>query len=586
MPSRLKAPVLTVDAAEMRKVDPRNVGTLYGMWTGKIFISSPFEGGLVAFLGSHQPRPVFNLSGLIDSLFSFVYTVFSRCAEAMEEGRRYENLSWRLWNRETFCCGSQTPVSSSSMRPSRAQRARQEAEEVPELSASVDSAVSDRQDDDEEEDQGSPMGSRSAPLDIEQPRIRRLDSFESRSRGRERHITSFHLERMFTSIKATKELEPLSLSASISPCTQTQHLRRTPSTRTTDVTPRPTSVAISAPPPTVDVSLPDTREIFEGGVTRESASSKSEPTDPMLSKEEPRRKNNVFMLGGSSGEDESSLEDHMQTSPPPQQQPQQYHSSLSDGLKQTMPRKKQTSFKEEVVTRTINEAMPPEDEEMLTDDDDDEVDDDEDVVSESAIGDDDSSDWDSVTESGHSSVDEKSMFKRVDSKLALTSRRSLLTNLLHGPQRAAAFAQQATSQSTSTLNRPRITSPNGPSVAISPEQGFTLEMRGAGIPRSKPIGVTTSSRAHPPVLSPRTTRRNMLGTELTESLRKHLLWERQHKNTTANALKRRHTAHDVANLQEYPTERHGSNNSKDASKNNSWNHYFDVGLGEYHQKGW
>jgi hypothetical protein len=75
----------------------------------------------------------------------------------------------------------------------------------------------------------------------------------------------------------------------------------------------------------------------------------------------------------------------------------------------------------------------------------------------------------------------------------------------------------------------------------------------------------------------------MLGTELTESLRKHLLWERQHK---ANALKRRHTAHDVANLQEYPNEKHGLNNSRDGSKNNSWNHYFDVGLGEYHQKGW
>ncbi|KAI9794624.1 MAG: hypothetical protein M1816_004511 [Peltula sp. TS41687] len=546
MPSRLKAPVLTVDAAEMRKVDPRNVGTLYGMWT-----------------------------------------VFSRCAEAMEEGRRYENLSWRLWNRETFCCSSQTSVPSSpsrSSRPPRVQRARQEAEEVPELSASVESAMSDQQDDNEEEEQDSSMGSRSAPLDIEQPRIRRLDSFESRSRGREKHITSFHLERMFTGIKATKELEPLSLSASMSHLTQSQHLRRTPSTRTTDVTPRPTSVVLSVPPPSVDVSPPDTREMFEVGVIRESASSESKATDPMPSKEEPRRKNNVFMLGGSSGEDESSLEDHMQILPLPQPQ-QYYHSSLSDGLKQNMPRKKQTSFKEEVATRTINESMPLEEDEMLTDDD--EVDDDdEDVVSESAIDDDDSSDWDSVSESGRSSVDEKPMFQRVDSKLNLTSRRSLLTNLLHGPQRAAAFAQQAASQSTSALNRPRTTGPNGPSVDLSPEQRSTLEMRGSGVPRSKPIGLPTSSRSHPPVLSPRTTRRNMLGTELTESLRKHLLWERQHKNTTANALKRRHTAHDVANLQEYPNEKHGANNSKEGSKNNSWNHYFDVGLGEYHSKGW
>lgn len=35
MPSRLAAPVLTVDAGKMHKVDPRNVESLFGMWTGK-----------------------------------------------------------------------------------------------------------------------------------------------------------------------------------------------------------------------------------------------------------------------------------------------------------------------------------------------------------------------------------------------------------------------------------------------------------------------------------------------------------------------------------------------------------------------
>ncbi|KAI9805997.1 MAG: hypothetical protein M1826_004692 [Phylliscum demangeonii] len=86
---------------------------------------------------------------------------------------------------------------------------------------------------------------------------------------------------------------------------------------------------------------------------------------------------------------------------------------------------------------------------------------------------------------------------------------------------------------------------------------------------------------HPPTLSPRSTRRHMLATELTESLRKHLLWERQQKHsTTSAALKRRHTSHDVAHLQAYP------HDSKDTSKTNSWNHYYDLGFGEYHQKGW
>lgn len=35
MPSRLSAPVLTVDAAKMRKVDTANTQSLHGMWLGE-----------------------------------------------------------------------------------------------------------------------------------------------------------------------------------------------------------------------------------------------------------------------------------------------------------------------------------------------------------------------------------------------------------------------------------------------------------------------------------------------------------------------------------------------------------------------
>lgn len=41
MPSRLAAPVLTVDAGKMHKVDPRNVESLFGMWTGKCHTRPP-----------------------------------------------------------------------------------------------------------------------------------------------------------------------------------------------------------------------------------------------------------------------------------------------------------------------------------------------------------------------------------------------------------------------------------------------------------------------------------------------------------------------------------------------------------------
>ena len=130
-------------------------------------------------------------------------------------------------------------------------------------------------------------------------------------------------------------------------------------------------------------------------------------------------------------------------------------------------------------------------------------------------------------------------------------------------------------------------------------------MRGPDVPRSKPIIVkpTPQALAH----SPRTTRRNMLATELTESLRRHLLWERQQKSATANAfLKRRHTAHDMANLQEYPVPKgqpakgqpqgQGASTAAasalrqaketDGVKMGSWTNYADFGPWEYHAKGW
>jgi len=125
-------------------------------------------------------------------------------------------------------------------------------------------------------------------------------------------------------------------------------------------------------------------------------------------------------------------------------------------------------------------------------------------------------------------------------------------------------------------------------------------MRAAQIPRSKPIIMTTSN-THQPALSPRTTRRNMLQTELTESLRKDLLWERQQKNATNNAvlkrqqsaisnpaLRRAMTTNDIKSMKAFPGDAMAKPSAyRDMAKNNSsYNEYFDQGLQEYHQKGW
>jgi hypothetical protein len=77
----------------------------------------------------------------------------------------------------------------------------------------------------------------------------------------------------------------------------------------------------------------------------------------------------------------------------------------------------------------------------------------------------------------------------------------------------------------------------------------------------------------------------MLATELTESLRRQLLWERQQKSSTANAvLKRRHTSHDVANLKQYPERPCMKEGDANAS---SWSEYFDKNVFTgYHAQGW
>ncbi|KAI9887729.1 MAG: hypothetical protein M1823_000478 [Watsoniomyces obsoletus] len=688
MSARLRAPVLTVDAAEMRKVDPRNVETLFGMWT-----------------------------------------VFSKCAEAMEEGRRYENLSWRLWNRETFCCTSpstsvvtsanatpvpttsiahppsllprtapvdstttsatstRSPSSSarsstssttsppSSLRSRESSHARTRREncslrrsrhrrasplsptaDLPELSASVDSAISDRDDDDDDDDDVACESLHTTPLDIERPAIRRLNSFESRSRGQERHLTSVHLERMFSSIKARKELLPLHLSAAdrtviVRSCTAERSPLEAhqPSSRPHHMTinesnmhePPAAIATISPPTPTPSNGAAKEREEHQTAADIPGAGASRKA---------------VFVFGGSSGDDESSLEDHMRGPPAPRVPPR---GALVDGSKPATATadRKQTSFSDEVVTRTIRDEALHEDSDAVTDDEADDDDEhatrarattsggamaDDSEVSESAIEDDDdddededieevddSSDWDSITESGRSSPEEKPLFQRVDSTRTLTSRRSLLTNLLHQSQRADAFAKVAAAQSAPAPAPSRRAHLGSRSDALSsaafmatdegadeddddaveddsddeavvedepsrPDRsGRRHHHRPAGavgklaadLPRSRPIIMTTSN-AHPPALSPRTTRRNMLATELTESLRKHLLWERAQKHLVAHAgLKRRHTAHDVARLQDYPQEPNA--NELPSSKNNSWNHYYyDLGLGQYHQKGW
>ncbi len=289
-------------------------------------------------------------------------------------------------------------------------------------------------------------------------------------------------------------------------------------------------------------------------------------------RQQPKRK--MFQLGcGSSGDDECpSLKSAMHTSRP---------NSLL-GVQ-----KKQASISNQVTTQTIQSPSDQSDS----------------YVDESAIDDDDEdSEWeDSIEESGKSSMDDTVTFKRVPSKPNLTSQRSLISLMFAGQDDRMRALSNHASQSTSAIPQRARTMQNISRMVASPNDSDDngLEMRRGlrptplkpinEIPRSvaQPIMTNTQPIRQQAALSPRTTRRNMLATELTESLRRHLLWERQQKTSTANAvLKRRHTSHDVANLKQYP-EKVYMGKVKEEPNANSWNQYFNRdAFGGYHAQGW
>lgn len=548
--------------------------------------------------------------------------VFSRCAESVEQGRRLENLSWRLWTREALCCETvQTKAQKAAPTTTTIPQDipdKQCIPDVPQLSGSVDSVA---------DDEAIELITESNPVEILRPHIQRQDSCaSSRSRGRERHITSGDLEKMVVTIIKEKEpnLSPLPqiISSSVetdSDRTQSSsEVEETPTTLATEsaggaspifTSQTSTTNSESSEPQATNVvrgfspsQFPSPRASHEpkslllhvipephsspapqlvqcgrqpakfalGGSSGDESSPSLEIRPEIL----PARKNKMFQIGGSSGstEDQSPL----------------LKSALHSGKPSSLlgVHKKQTSFSNEITTRTIS---TPSDQSGSD-------------VDESAIDDDDEdSEWeDSIEESGKSSMDDTVTFKRVPSRPNLTSQRSLISLMFAGQDDRTKGLSNFASHSTPAIAQRALQLQNVPNAGASPNDSDDngLEMR-RGLRRTplKPITEIPRSGAQPimtkptthyhqqTALSPRTTRRNMLATELTESLRRQLLWERQQKSSTANAvLKRRHTSHDVANLKQYPQKSY-INRSKDEINANSWNQFLREENG-YHAQGW
>jgi hypothetical protein len=525
----------------------------------------------------------------------------------MEDGKRYENMAWRLWSRETFCC---QPDNVASPQWSFEQ---QLPAEMPELSTSVAS-------DDSNLEVAITTTSRSHSTSASRPDLRRHDSATSQLRGK--HLTPIGLEKVVNSIQEKRFLEPLSplppqLAAPIAqqqaqtplttprPSSPPTTARRIPESSTSTVATTQGSEAMSPPvgseaSASTDMSHHSVVRGFERGHISTSVrsttnlnptpilkSSASFVAKPALSKLDlGKKKQPMFTLGGSSDEDPaSSLEAYSL----------KQRSSLTDNFRKAPAMHKTTSFKNEVSTRTYQD-MTSESEGAIESDSDDDVD-------ESAIEDEDSEegDWedeDNEEEESHpSSLKEGGLFRRVDSKPDLTSRRSLLTSALHEGDRAEALR---TAASSSAIRRSRTTTPNGPSTGTSPQEEG-LMMRSST--RPKPIIMTTSN-VHPPAMSPRTTRREMLRSELTGSLRQNLLWERQQKNATSNAVAKRQqsavslpalrraatTSNITGMTSEVQQNANPSNTSSsfrnDKNSNDAQQGYFDSGLLAYHTQGW
>jgi hypothetical protein len=513
--------------------------------------------------------------------------VFNKCADSVEQGRRLENLSWRLWQREQFCCdeknclenssdnnNSVTPSPTTQLPPRSIPSATRIQDDVPHLSSSVESTP---------DEEAVEFSSVSLPLDISRPMIRRQDSTASTRSRRERHITADDFEKMVSSIINTKEAIPLSAPEPARPivCQPTpivvDEMANAGSSTLTDdseaivhslvdlssphMTPR-TQIVHGFSPSQVHVAIsPPAPEPVSATITDIPA-----PDAAPAAKNIQPKKQAKFALGGScSSSEPDSLRPVM--------------ASRSGSLLSAM--RKQACFSNQILTCTYDADEAAID----SDTDDDELD-------ESAIEDDESSDWeDSVEESGRSSIDD-AVFKRDNSKVHLPSRPSLITLMIENNERAYGIA----SQSTTALHRLRSPGPKvAPSSSPNDSDDGGLVMKRAGRPSPLgPINETTRTKAQPIVashyntmappncLSPRTTRNHMVQAELTASLRVGIVHARKQNGL---GLQRRHTSHDVATLKQFPEK---SCLKKEEDQNaSSLSQYFlqDTSNG-YHDRGW
>ena len=193
----------------------------------------------------------------------------------------------------------------------------------------------------------------------------------------------------------------------------------------------------------------------------------------------------------------------------------------------------------------------------------------EDEDGESAVmSDDDDDEWeDSQSDTGSVRDDEHLFDKREDTQL--TSRPSMLSTLFKSKSDYNLSSQAFRSQNTFVRSRTSPSHTPRPQP-VSPAPAPVSDGLPMRIPAPQSGLTVNGDIAQPIPASPRTTRRKMMASELSESLRRNLLWERQHRTL----IKRRHTSNDLARLKEFPE---GLSGSKKNNQSKFGDYAFDSG---------
>jgi hypothetical protein len=495
---------------------------------------------------------------------TFFRVVFTKCAENLENGRRLENFSWRLWYREAhfFEEPVHAPSPISFDRKSTPQPIPSPPESVSDVSESGHSPS-------DLEDVGRHGVDQSTPESHAQTTRPCLARQESSSRRQTvKHLSPDSFKHLIESLeppsadaekwkalKASRESDE-HLPSEFEPKLEPPPAEICP----TDIPVAETGPTESAPPaPAMPKDIPGSRartlSDAQGSPSTTSARSLQRvsssivrgftPENPSISRRLTppveaaipapiivERKKPTFYLGSpvsdSSDEDDAPLTlkpSIKSTSKSNLSPPDMKRSASNGGVKKT-------HFHEIVDTKIL---PAPQTEESEDEDEDSAV-----------MSDDDDDEWeDSGSDSGSVRGDDEHLFDKQSTQL--TSRPSMLSTLFKSKSDYNLPSQAFRAQNTFVRSRtsPSHTPRPQPVTPTLAPVSDGLAMR---IPAPQSGLAVNGDVSQPIPASPRTTRRKMLASELSESLRRNLLWERQHRAL----IKRRHTSNDLAHLTEFP----------------------------------